>query len=99
MHQQKKFSDKPDGKFDDFLRGALSFKEYSDLHLHLGESRRMTTLLVRNPGNLTLTHLNSLVQLIAKRNPGFTSDMLMKEFPKGKQASPRRIYSRKKAAA
>ena len=99
MQQQKKFSEKPDGKFDDFLRSALSFKEYSQLHEHLGESRRMTTLLVRNPGNLTLTHLDRLVQLIAKRNPGFTSDMLMKEFPKGKAAAPRHTYSRKRAAA
>lgn len=97
MRQQKKFSEKPDGKFDDYLRGALSFKEYSQLHLHLGESRRMTTLLIRHPGNLTLTHLNCLVHLIAQRNPGFTSDMLMKEFPKPATAS--RIASRKKVAA
>ncbi len=71
MDKRKIFTEKPVGRFDGYLRKSLIFDDYANLHKLIGESRRKTTDLIRDPKNLTANHLVQIGYAIRKTKASF----------------------------
>lgn len=76
MDKRKIFTEKPAGRFDGYLRKSLIFEDYANLHKLIGESRRKTTDLIKEPAKLTANHLVQIAYAIRKTKADFQLEEL-----------------------
>lgn len=65
---------------DNFLKENLSYSDYTNLPVLINESRRFTTMLLRNPALGTIKNLKALLTLLKKNNPEITIEKLINDF-------------------
>jgi hypothetical protein len=72
--------------FDSFLQNNLSYHDYTHLPDLLKESRKATTLLLRDPMRGTLGQLILIVRLLKKINPSIHHRDILQKYAFGKNA-------------
>ena len=65
---------------DDFLKENLTYTEYTNLPVLINESRRFTTMLLRDPSLGSIKNIKALLTLLKKKNPELTIEKIINDF-------------------
>lgn len=65
---------------NNFLQNNMTWWDYENLHEHLGESRKMATMIIEQTTSPKKLHIEKIVELLQKHIPEVDAGYLRAEF-------------------